>query len=357
MSQDRVSSIIPARNEAANIERAVRSLALQPEIVEIIVVDDGSTDATPAILERLKPEISRLCAIEAGDPPQGRIGKAHAVAAGAREASGNWLLFTDADTEHRPGSLAQVLERARRERADLVSLSPGQQTIHWWEKAVIPFVYTELARRFRFEEVNDPKNPSAAANGQYILVRRPVYESVGGHEAIGGEILDDVALARRVKESGRRILFLPGAEWATTRMYASFGALWEGWSKNLYLLWGCSFAATLKTFARVWFVDLAPPLACLLGFAFALAGGGRDLVGIGAAALACTIIRRFVYGRDLARIGFGRNTANYAIPGAALFLMLLIKSLVAHRWLGSVRWKGREYSTKNSARGDGDVRS
>jgi chlorobactene glucosyltransferase len=346
MSQDRVSAIIPARNEAENIARAVRSVAAQPEVVEIIAVDDGSTDDTPAILDALREEIPQLRTLTVGDPPQGWTGKAHAVVAGAREASGNWLLFTDADTEHYPGSLAQTLELGRSERADLVSLSPGQKTIKWWEKAVIPFVFVELARRFRFDEVNDPKSPSAAANGQYILVRRAVYESVGGHEAVSGEVLEDVALARRIKDSGRRILFLPGSEWASTRMYSSFGALWDGWRKNLYLLWGRGVLATLKTFTRVWFVDLVPPLVCLAGFALALAGSGRNLVLIGFLGLILTMVRRLIYGRELARIGFGRDAANYGIPGAALFLMLLIESLAAHRWLGSVRWKGREYSTR-----------
>ena len=351
MSQDRVSAIIPARNEAATIARTVRSVAAQPEVVEIIVVDDGSSDETPAVLQALKREVSRLRILNVADPPQGWSGKTNAVVAGAREASGNWLLFTDADTDHRPGSLAQVLERSRRERADLVSLSPGQQTPEWWERAVIPFVYTELARRYRFDEVNDPKEKSAAANGQYILVRRAVYEAAGGHEAVRGEILEDVALAQRIKGSGRRILFLPGWDWVSTRMYQTFGAMWEGWRKNLYLLWDRSLIAVLKTFARVWFVDLAPPLVCLAGFALALIGGGAKLAGIGTLGLALTMVRRSIYGRELAHIGFGRDLANYGVPGAALFLMLLVESLAAHRWLGSVRWKGRDYSTRGSASG------
>ena len=350
MIQDKVSAIIPARNEAENIARVVRSVAAQPEVAEIIVVDDGSTDETSSILEGLKAEFPQLRTIEVADPPLGWIGKTHAVAAAAREAAGNWLLFTDADTEHLPGSLAQMLERAESEHADLVSLSPGQRMIAWWEKAVIPFVFTELARRFRFEEVNDPRSKSAAANGQYILVRRAIYEWVGGHEAVSGEILEDVALARRIKGSGKRIVFLPGADWASTRMYSSFGALWDGWRKNLYLLWGSSPSAVLITFARVWFIDLAPPLVCLLAFALVREGAGLNLAVIGILALVLTIVRRLLYGHELARIGFPRDAANYGIPGAALFLMLLIESLAAHRWLGSVRWKGREYSTRNPPR-------
>src|SRR5690349_18609695 len=137
-SRDRVSAVIPARNEAENIARSVRSVAGQPEVSEIIVVDDHSEDETPAILENLKEEIPHLRTLRVGEPPEGWLGKTHAVVAGTRETTGNWLLFTDADTIHEPGSLAQVLERAKAERADMVSISPRQKTPTWWEKAIIP---------------------------------------------------------------------------------------------------------------------------------------------------------------------------------------------------------------------------
>jgi len=349
MAPDRISAVIPARNEETNIARAVRSVAEQAEVSEIIVVDDQSQDATPEILRSLQGEIPRLRVLRVGEPPAGWLGKANALAIGAREASGNWLLFTDADAEHRPGSLGQVLDRARREHADLVSLSPAQETPTWWEKAVIPFVFAELARRYRFDRVNDPKSTDAAANGQYVLIRRPVYESAGGHEAVHAEILEDVALARRVKNQGGRILFLPGNGWVRARMYDRFGALWDGWRKNLYLLWDRSLIQVLSTFARVWFVDLAPPLAVPLGLLLGLAARSLGLVAIGAACLAIAAARRVFYGRELARLGFEPHLANYGIVGAALFSALLIESTLAHRWLGSVSWKGRQYSTRSAA--------
>jgi len=349
MTPDRVSAVIPARNEEANIARAVRSVAEQAEVSEIIIVDDHSQDATPAILRELQQEIPQLRVLRIGEPPEGWLGKTHALATGAREASGNWLLFTDADTEHLPGSLAQVLDRAHREHADLVSLSPAQETPTWWEKAVIPFVFAELARRYRFDRINDPKSADAAANGQYVLIRRPIYESAGGHEAVQEQILEDVALARRVKSRGGRILFLPGDGWVRTHMYDRFGALWDGWRKNLYLLWDRSLIQVLSTFARVWFLDLAPPLGGVLGLVLGLATGRLEPAAIGAACLALAAFRRFLYGRELSRLGFAPNLANYGIVGAALFSALLIESTLAHRWLGSVSWKGRDYSTRSEA--------
>ncbi len=349
-TRERVSALIPARNEAENISRAVRSVAAQPEVIEVIVVDDDSDDCTPAILEELRTQIPHLRVLKVGDPPKGWLGKSHALAVACREASGNWLLFTDADTVHQPGSLGDLLERARRDRLDLLSLSPAQETPTWWEKAVIPFVFVELARRFRFDEVSDPHSKSAAANGQYLLIRRAVYDSAGGHEAVREEILEDVALARRVKSLGRRILFLPGAPWASTRMYRHFRAMWAGWQKNLYLLWGASPFPLLFAVTRIWLLDLTPPLGLLLGLSLLAAGGGVEAAIISLACLAAAIARRIVYGRAVKRLGYSPEIANYGLPGAAIFCALMLASLAAHRWLGSVRWKGRTYSTKGSPR-------
>ena len=254
----RVTVIIPARNEAANIAQVVRSLAHQQGIREILVVDDESGDRTGEILAALEVEIPLLRTLRVESLPEGWLGKTHAAAQGARAATGDWLLFTDADTEHFPGSLAELVQRAEVERADLLSLSPGQETLTWWEKSVIPLVYVKLASLFRFEEVSDPSSAAAAANGQYLLVRREIYERCGGHEAVKSETLDDVELARRIKASGGKLLFLPGARWVRTRMYHSFGEMWQGWAKNLYLLYGGNVSKMLAAVASLWLLDVFP---------------------------------------------------------------------------------------------------
>ncbi|HXJ92686.1 MAG TPA: glycosyltransferase family 2 protein [Terriglobia bacterium] len=346
--RERVSALIPVRNEAEDIAQAVRSLAAQPEVIEIIVADDDSSDCTPGILDDLQSEVPHLRVVKVGDPPKGWLGKSHALTVASREASGNWLLFTNADTVHQPGSLGHLLERAQRDHVDLLTLSPGQQTPTWWEKAVIPFVFVELARRFRFDEVSNPKSKIAAANGQYLLIRRTVYDLAGGHEALHEEILDDVALARRVKSLGRRILFLPGAQWVSTRMYRHFRAMWRAWQKNLYLLWGGSPFPPLFAVTRIWLLDLAPPLGFLLGLGLLAGGGGLEAAFIAAGCLALTVARRVTYGHAVTRLGYAPGIANYGIPGAAIFWALMLASLATHRWLGSVRWKGRTYSANGS---------
>lgn len=345
-----VSVVIPARDEEANIERVVRSVAQQKGVAEILVVNDQSRDGTAEILERLKTEFAQLRVLSTDRLPEGWTGKAHAVATGARAAGAEWLLLTDADTEHLARGLESLLTRATSERIDMLSVSPGQETPTWWEKAVIPLVYVELARKFRFEDVSDPSSPAAAANGQYILIRREVYERVGGHAAVRGEILEDVALARRVKSSGGKILFQPGAQWVRTRMYRTFGEMWCGWTKNLYLLYEGDLGRVIAKSAELTVMDVLPAAALLaLGIIFAAGWGGQ---AIGLALAGCfllVLIRQGFYGRALADLGFDSRLAPYQTVGAALLAMLLLNSARAHVWSGKVYWKGRGYVTRGKA--------
>ncbi|MBI1940903.1 MAG: glycosyltransferase [Acidobacteria bacterium] len=347
IAEGRVSVIIPARNEEAAIASAVRSVAAQRGVREILVVDDQSEDRTGEILRGLKAELPSLRSIRIEALPEGWVGKPHALAAGARLAEGEWLLFTDADTEHLPESLAALLDRAESEKADLLSVSPAQKTVAWWEKSVIPLVYTRLARLYRFEEVSDPQSPAAAANGQYLLVRREVYERIGGHEAVRDKILEDVELARLVKGAGGRLVFLSGAEWVETRMYRSFVEMWRGWTKNLYLLYERRLDRVLMAVAEVWFLDLAPPLLFLaLCLVLALGRGSAPSVLAAVAFFLLAVIRQWGYARDLGRLGFDLRLASFQVPGAALLGLLLLNSARVHRWSRRIEWKGRGYATE-----------
>jgi chlorobactene glucosyltransferase len=343
----RVSAIIPARNEEANIARVVRSLADQTGLREIVVVDDQSTDRTAEILAALELEIPLLRTLHVESLPENWLGKTYAVAQGARAATGDWLLFTDADTQHLAGSLPELLDRAEEEGVDLVSLSPGQETPTWWEKSVIPMVYVKLATLFRFHEVSDPQSPTAAANGQYVLVRRETYERSGGHEAVKAAILEDVELARRIKGLGGKLLFLPGDRWVRTRMYQSFREMWRGWTKNLYLLYGGNLPRMLAAVASLWLLDMIPVLAFLaacLAVAFTRASGTVILGAVSLFLLA--LVRQWDYVRVLGRLGFDPSLASYQPIGAALVGALVLNSVRAHRSAGNIEWKGRHYATK-----------
>jgi hypothetical protein len=342
-----VSAIVPARNEEATIAAAVESLAAQPEIKEIIVINDQSTDGTAAALRQLSSRFPQSRVLETKALPARWVGKNYAVSLGAAEATGDWLLFTDADGVHLPGSTARALADAAETGAGLVSYSPEQETRTWWEKALIPFVYTRLSRRYSYAEVSDPDSPAAAASGQYLLIRREDYLRIGGHAAVKGEVLEDVALARLAKQAGVRLYFASGAGIMRVRMYRTFGSMWEGWSKNLYpliagasgrapgeatagLTGGSSRAVGRELFRVVpWIPLLALPLALL------------HLIW-GVLSLALLAGRHAAYAADLRRNRFPAGLALYYLPGVALYAAALLNS----EWRyarGSVAWKGREY--------------
>ncbi|MGH9471011.1 MAG: glycosyltransferase [Terriglobia bacterium] len=344
-----VSAIVPARHEELNIATAVSSLARQPELREIIVVDDQSQDHTPEILAKLQKECAILRVRRIDDLPQGWTGKAHAAAEGAKLASGAWLLFTDADTVHYFGSLAALLARAEIEHADLLSISPGQRAETWWEKAVIPLVYIQLSRLYRFEDVSDPASPAAAANGQYILIRRSIYDRIGGHAAVRAAILEDVELARRVKSAGGKLLFLPGAEWAKTRMYRTFGEMWRGWTKNLFLLYGGSASRIIRAVAELMFIEWFPRLLMIPVLLYFLLNPSPAWIRILIILCAALLLwRGWNYSRQLKRLGFPSRFAEFIWAGAPLLSALLLNSLWAYRRGGSIQWKGRSYPAKEA---------
>lgn len=335
-----VSAIIPARNEEVSIARAVESVAAQPEVGEVIVVDDGSTDGTAAILKDLATRLLKLSVLPAGELPLGWVGKNHAAAVGAAAAHGDWLLFTDADTYHLPGAMRRALTDAVEHDAALVSYSPEQEMETWWERVLIPFVYCRLAARFSFDRVNDLSLSDAAANGQFILVRRETYEKLGGHQAVHDEILEDVALARRVKAAKCGVYFTAPARVVRTRMYRSFGAMWEGWTKNLFPLIGGTTAAALKELA-----EITPVLDTLLLALFVWFGwlaGRVNWARVVVMAVLMLSLRTALYVRDLYENRYPRRFIKYYVPAAGLYALVLIASWWKNS-CGKVVWKGRGY--------------
>ncbi len=229
----RVSIIVPARNEEACVGKCLASLVGQEGIShEILVVNDHSTDRT----REVAASFAGVRLIDAVPLPAGWSGKSNACWTGAQAASGEWLLFTDADTTHVEGSLACAVKEAEEHGAALLSYSPRQEVHGFWQRALMPVVFAELRRVYPPKDVSGPASPIAAANGQYLLIRRDVYFQIGGHAAIAQTLLEDVALARAVKQSGHVIRFRYGGDAVSARMYRSFGEMWNGWTKNLAVL-------------------------------------------------------------------------------------------------------------------------
>jgi glycosyltransferase involved in cell wall biosynthesis len=325
-------AIVPARNEEAVIAACVASLANQPEIAEILVVNDQSTDGTTSVVRSFMENIPNLRLLESGELPDGWVGKNHALWVGVREAKSPWLLFTDADAEHERDSVSRALQVANEQGAALVSFSPEQITETWYEKALIPFIYLRLAKRFSYENVNDPNSSAAAANGQFLMMRRDVYDAIGGHEGVAGEVLEDVALAIRVKAAGHRISFGSGKGIVRVRMYRSFQEMWQGWKKNLYRLMGGTPWAVFREMESN--LPWIPLLVIVLGLKYPF------LLFLGALLL---IVRQTSYGLDLVRNQYPFSFIFYYVPAVALYVAVLWASYRSHV-NGRIQWKGREYS-------------
>ena len=328
-----VSIVIPARNEAHQIADCVASLRAQtlpPR--EIVVVDDGSTDGTAdvvrALAGRLPHDDVPVVLIEGEHPPEGWIGKNHAIVQGLPHATGEWILFTDADTIHAPELLASAVSHAQRHDLALLSLTGEQQAVGAWEKIVQPLVFRLLDFLYPMPVVNGPDPERAAANGIYLLIRRDAYERIGTHAALAGDVLEDVAIARAVRRAGYRTAFLRGGSLLFVRMYRDLRQLWEGWTKNLWPLLGrdgrrCALAATGVLAAGV----LPIAVLCYDG----PAGWAAAIGAFGAEAW----LRSRERG-DLLYVA--------TLPlGALVLAAMIVESARRHPGGGGISWKGRSY--------------
>ena len=233
--------VIPAYNEADNIGPCLASvLASDPPCRDwqVLVVDDESSDATAERVTTLLNDRSvsdppcRLLSAGARPSAERWVGKNWACSRAMEEVISSWVLFIDADVRLRPEALRRALAQASRERADLFSLAPRLGCGCLAEWMVQPIMASLLGLGFPIEATNDPSSEVAFAAGPFMLFRRSAYESVGGHRALAGEVVEDLALARAIKGAGFRLRYLLGLDAVDLRMYADLPSLWEGWTKN-----------------------------------------------------------------------------------------------------------------------------
>jgi GT2 family glycosyltransferase len=236
--------VIPAYNEAATIEACVSHVlasAAPCASWQLVVVDDDSTDATASLAAAAAaasgcpPERWRV--LQAGPRPAGQrwVGKNWACTQAAEQTQSDWLLFIDADVRLQPDALRRALVQAQHDQADLLSLAPRLGCSCLAEWMVQPIMASLLGLGFPIQAANDPASPVAFAAGPFMLFRRSAYAEIGGHRALAAEVVEDLALARRIKAQGLRLRYLLGLDVAELNMYANFAALWEGWSKNWFL--------------------------------------------------------------------------------------------------------------------------
>jgi chlorobactene glucosyltransferase len=354
----RISVCVPARNEERNIGRCVEAiLAQEYPNCEVLVLDDRSTDRTPQILRNLlmesdglpstlKQQAALLHIVRGVDLPPGWAGKPHALFQAASAAHGEWLCFVDADTFLSPNALSACYAKAIETRADMFTIMTFQILGSFWEKVVMPIVMTALSVGFSPRKVNDPHRRDAIANGQFILIKRSVYDAIGGHASVRDKIAEDKVIAEQVKWNGYRLVVANGNSVARTRMYTSLPEMWEGWTKNIFL--GLSDRPSLRILGvfgacLLWITALILPLWPVLGVVWYLQGGDW---------LASTVIVEsllfwsvVIYARARVAVGMGISPW-YALTlplGAFLFAAMMFTSAWKVLSGKGVTWKGRMY--------------
>ena len=361
-----ISICIPARNEERNIRACVEAaLGQDYPHLEVIVLDDRSTDATSEILRQLSLESASLLAAErkqhtltgtraislhilsGSDLPSGWAGKPHALYQASAAAHGEWLCFIDADTFLAPETISSCYAKAIKTKADMFTIMTFQILGSFWEKTVMPLVMTALSVGFSPRKVNDPKTKDAIANGQFIMIKRSVYDAIGGHESVKDNIVEDKAISQQVKWNGYRLIVADGMKVASTRMYTSLPEMWEGWTKNIYL--GLSdqpglmvlgvFGALLTVLASLFL-----PVWPLLGI-FWYRNGGEWM------ALALIVESLLLWGYLIylrARVAINMEISPwYALTtplGAGVFGAMMFTSAWRVVTRRGVTWKGRVYN-------------
>ena len=338
----RVSIILPARDEERNIQGCVESLLAQtyPNF-EVIVVDDASTDHTSTLLEQLcqsHPLRDHLRVIRVDHLPEGWAGKPHALHTGVSQATGEWLLVTDADTRHQPEALSTAMRTASERQLDLLSLGTTQDMPDFWSRVLIPMAYMGISMQYPAKQVNDPKSRIALANGQYILLRKALYERIGGYAAphMRATVLDDRDLASEVKRAHGKLALVDGRGLVRTRMYHGLREQWDGWSKNAY-------AGSRGGLFFFLLMIIGLPMTCMLPFALLLLGllaRRPRWLAAGGLPVAATLAYRTRLNRE---IGVPWRYVWTHPLGAAIFTGILARSFWRKWSKRGVTWRGRTY--------------
>jgi chlorobactene glucosyltransferase len=339
-----VLAIVPAKDEEANLADCLASVSRQtyPNL-EILVVDDRSTDRTGAIARRFAAEDSRIKVLTIDHLPAGWTGKTHALHCAASESRGDWLWFLDADTLHEPEALSILMEYGRIHDAALVSVLPELRCETFWEQVVQPLAGITLMQSFPLHQVHSLRSRLAFANGQFILIRRTAYEAAGGHEAVRDRFVEDIGLAGRVKALGLpiRVALIRGI--VTCRMYSSLGQLVRGWSRILY---DALDRKTIRLLVRLLDVILfcqSGHVALLTGLILMISGASRtfaaSLLGMGVIHhLGMYFVFRLVYNTSVpnSRYVVWFPLGNLIIDG------ILLRS-IRMCLTGRVNWRGTDY--------------
>lgn len=330
-SAQRVSLLIPARNEAAVIGQTIERLRQQEfPFSELLILDDNSTDETAVIIQQATQKDSRVRLLSGQPLPAGWLGKNWACHQLAQAATGNLLIFTDADVGWQPGALAALVAQLEQEKADLLSVWPTQQTETWSERLVVPLMALTILGYLPLPAVHYwPWSIFAAANGQCMAFRRRAYEAVGGHAAVRANVIEDVALAKRIKQAGLRLRLLDGAGLITCRMYQNWSEVRDGFAKNILAGHGRSVPFLLLSTLFHWLVFVLPWIMLLSPTAWQMGWFWLWLLSVGVRAGTAVATRQ-------------RPQDALLMPISVILMTRIAIQSIRWHYSGGPRWKGRQ---------------
>lgn len=343
--QPRVSIVIPARDEEESVEQAVRSQLAQayPDF-EVIVVEDRSRDRTGEILARLATEDSRLTVLAGSEPPAGWIGKPHALHRGASAATGELLLFADADVVYDPRALAEAVAYLESRSVALVCLLPRMEAKGFWENVLMPYVEGAYFGGLGFLANCDRPRLLAGGGGAGNLVRREVYEAVGGHAALRNSVIDDVHLAWNAKLAGFRTRVVRAEDRVRVRMYRGLSGVVNGFTKNMaYALNGLMGVALFALTAAITVLWVVPPLVLVAGLA-GVPIERADLL-LAAAGFALPVAARLVAAAALGDAAWPSLTHPIMAAGWGF---IICRSLYQRFVRRRLVWRGREFDARRA---------
>lgn len=341
----RISVLVAAKDEEANIDSCVRTLLAQdyPDF-QVIAINDRSVDRTPALIDAVQAEYpDRFTALHVEQLQDGWFGKNNAMRVGVEQADGEWFLFTDADcrqVSQRTLSLAMHYTLAH--RIDLLSLLPVLETCSFWERVIQPVCAAIMALWFQPGKVNNPRKPAAYANGAFMLMHRELYEHIGGHDRVRTEVNEDMHMARLTKEAGRRLHVMQNDNLYLTRMYASLGDTWRGWSRIFFGCFG-TFRRLMVSTLVLCFASLLPWASlAVAGTALLFGASGAGWSSVAGAAAATIVAQQTVMWRFYAVSGCNPRLAPTYVLGAVIALGMLLNAMLKLAG-GTTTWRGTTY--------------
>ena len=344
----RVSVIVPARNEEEFIASCLDSLACQDyENYEVVAINDSSEDRTLEIIKGFAKKDPRIITVDAKPKPEGWMGKNWACMEGFRRATGELLLFTDADTKHQPNTVSLAVSHLASYDLDALSVIPKMLSMDWWTRVTLPMISTFLHTWFSALKVNDPAKKTGYFFGSFFIIKKNAYMQVGMHEGVREEIIEDGALGGKVKQAGFKVRMVRGehlveAVWARDR-----GTLWNALKRLMVPMYAQNSRIAVGIFFAVLFLLFAPFPLLAYSAVLVPAAGASGMMLFFSSLLASALIYAGGLLEAVKGLYLRPVYAAFAPLGSLVVVSGFLSGLLQAKSDRAVSWRGRSYSMRN----------